>query len=446
MVIGAGSASFGLKSLGDLMTLGYEELAGSTIVLHDINEDNVRRTAGVLEKAMEEAAADGDPVPFRVEATTDQREALDGADYAIMSIEHGNRMKTWMQDYYVPRKFGSSQVYGENGGPGGAFHTWRQVPPMLEICHTMEDLCPHAWLLNYSNPVPRVTWALSRGSKIKTVGLCHGIGSGIAGAVSILGTPSRNFEVTSAGLNHFYWFVKVVAKNDFEMPALGPHPAMKVVAGTDLVPLIRERGVTWAEEQEMPLIAELLRTFGYLTYPGQSHPGEYLHWADALAPSVKYDFKSDAKNSRELKEKLEKTLSGELDNYWWVHASGERAVRIIVGMEHDTGQREPAVNLPNGGAITNLPGGCVVETPATVDGRGIHQERIGDLPRGIAQLCQQQVAIQELVVEAALTGDYNVAVQALTLDPTVPSPTVARAILDEMLRLQGDLLPQFKKP
>ena len=105
-------------------------------------------------------AEEGDPVPYKIEATADPKEALQGANYCVMSIEHGNRVETWKQDYYIPRKHGSKQIYGENGGPGGAFHTWRQVPPMITIEQQMENYCPDAWLLNYSNPVPRVNLGL----------------------------------------------------------------------------------------------------------------------------------------------------------------------------------------------------------------------------------------------------------------------------------------------
>ncbi|HMF33976.1 MAG TPA: hypothetical protein VKK79_21305 [Candidatus Lokiarchaeia archaeon] len=443
VLIGAGSVSFGLSTLGDLMTVGFEALRGSTIVLHDLVEKYLHLTSGVLKLAMDQAAEEGEEPPFKVESTTDPREALQGANYVVMSIEHGNRMETWTQDYYVPRKYGSKQIYGENGGPGGAFHTWRQVPPMLDICHLMEDVCPDAWMLNYSNPVPRVTWAMSKATKIKTVGLCHGITAGLTSINSILGVPNQEFDWLSAGLNHFYWFIKANAKHDLKLRAMGPHPEKEIAAGDDVLPDIRERGITWAEMEERPLIAELLRTYGYLTYPEQSHPGEYIPWADAYCPSVKYDFKGFAHGGDEKKANLDKTLAGKMDNYWWVHFSNERAIPIIDEITHNTGAREIAVNIPNHGAISNLPDECVVEVPAIVDAQGIHGESIGAMPRGIAQLLQHEVAVQALVVEAALTGDYDTGVQAIMQDDTVPSVAMARAIMDEMLRLQGDLLPQF---
>ncbi|MFX0103389.1 MAG: hypothetical protein ACFFCS_27760 [Candidatus Hodarchaeota archaeon] len=440
VIVGAGSSSFGLGTLGDLMTVGGQKLAGATVVLHDISEEMLNLVGGVFKLAMKEASEDGDEPPFKMEASTDPKIALQDANYVVMSIEHGNRLATWEQDYYVPLKHGCRQIYGENGGPGGAFHTFRQVPPMLNIARIMEDVCPDAWLLNYSNPVPRVTWAINRATKIKTVGLCHGIGSGLRGITRILGVGSNALDFISAGLNHFYFFIKCKAKRDLTIQSMGHYPEKKVNAGEDLLPYIRERGIIWAKQEELTLIEELLRTFGYFTYPDQSHPGEYLHFGAAYCPHVKYGFRG---SNEAYKARLASSIKGEIDNYWWVHWTNERAVPIMIGIEHDTNQEEIALNMENAGCITNLPVDCTVEAPGRVDRNGPKLDKVGDLPRGIANLLQQQVAIQDLVVEAAITGDYNTAVQALSVDPTVPSPCVARSLLDEMLQLQGDYLPQF---
>ncbi len=446
VIIGAGSRSFGLGTIGDLMTIG-EKLAGATIVLHDLSEEMLRLVGSVFKLAVEQASEDGEPPLFKIEATTNQVEALRDANYVIMTIEHGNRLKTWEQDFYIPFKHGCTPVYSENGGPGGAFHTWRQVPPMLKIVDTMHDVAKGACLLNYSNPVPRVTWAINRyASKNdpafprRNVGLCHGIGSGLGGLSKVLGAGSHMLDFTSAGLNHFYFFIKVKAKKDFTMPAIGKFPAKQARAGDDLLQDVRERGAEWARQEELYLIEELLNTFGYFTYPEQSHPGEYLHFAKHYCPHVKYGFKG---TNEPYKQHLEQSVKGEADNFWWVHPTGERAIPIIVGIEHDTKQAELALNMQNNGCISNLPIDCTVEAPGSVDRNGPKHDTIGALPRGIANLLQHEASIQDLVVEAAITGDYNVAVQALSVDPTVPSPQVARNLLDEMLKLQKNYLPQF---
>ncbi|HME56227.1 MAG TPA: hypothetical protein VKM55_28760 [Candidatus Lokiarchaeia archaeon] len=447
VIIGAGSRSFGLGTLGDLMTIG-EKLWGATVVLHDLSEEMLKLVGGVFKLAVDQASEDGEPAPFKIESTTDPVEALTGADYVVMSIEHGNRLKTWEQDYYVPFRHGCTPIYSENGGPGGAFHTWRQVPPMLKIADIMHDVAKDAVLLNYSNPVPRVTWAINRYmSKIdptfpkRNVGLCHGIGSGLRGLANILDANDNYFDFTSAGLNHFYFFIAVNAKKAFKIPATALYPEKHVEPGDDLLQDIRERGIEWAHENEHYLIEELLKTFGYFTYPDESHPGEYLHFGRFYAPYVKYGFKG---TNDPYKQQLEKAISGETDNFWWVHSTGEKAIPLMVAMQHDTNEQFIALNMMNDGCISNLPQDCTVEAPGHADRNGPRLDEVGAMPRGIANLLQQQASIQDLVVEAAITGDYNTAVQALSVDPTVPSPQVARNLLDEMLVLQKDYLPQFQ--
>ncbi|MBN2152934.1 MAG: hypothetical protein JW839_15895 [Candidatus Lokiarchaeota archaeon] len=448
VIVGAGSQSFGLGTLGDLMTIG-QRLSGATVVLHDRSEEMLRLVGGVFGLALKQASEDGDPAPFKMEATTDPVKALQGADYVVMTVEHGNRLKTWEQDYYVPFRHGCTPIYSENGGPGGAFHTWRQVPPMLKVADIMHDVAKGAVLLNYSNPVPRVTWAINRYMAKhdptfpkRNVGLCHGIGSGLHGLAQILGSGEGLLDFTSAGLNHFYFFIKVKAKKDFTIQAIGPYPEKRVRAGDDLLQDIRERGQVWAAMNERYLIEELLKTFGYFTYPDESHPGEYLHFAKQYCPYVKYGFKG---SNEPYKLRMARSIAGAEDNFWWVHSTGEKAVAIMVAMEHDTDEAFIALNMMNDGCITNMPPDCTVEAPGHVDKNGPRLDKVGELPRGIANLLQQQAAIQDLVVEAAITGDYNTAVQALTVDPTVPSPQVARNLLDEMLVLQKDYLPQFHK-
>ena len=437
VLVGAGSASFGVGTLADILTVGKDCLEGATVVLHDLDDRALRVVGAALERVR--------PAWLTVEATSEPRRALEGARFVIVSIENGNRAETWKQDYYVPLRHGSRQVYGENGGAGGAFHTWRQMGPLLSLARAMESSCPGALLLNYSNPLPRLGLALSKASRVSTVGLCHGIGAALKALERILGTGVSGLEYTSAGLNHFYWLVKVKAKEDFAMPALGSHPGRSVRAGEDLLPDIRSRGYEWAVSEELHFVAELLRLYGHLCYPSQSHPAEYVAWADAYCPSVKYDFNAMVHRAENLRSRLEAAGEGRDDADWWVHPSGERAVHIIREVLLDAGEHEDAVNVVNGSVIPNLPADCVVEVPARVDGRGVHPDPVGPLPSPIARLLSKEVIVQQAVVEAGLSGDYDAAVRALLLDETVPTPGIARAILDEMIELQGELLPPFRR-
>ena len=376
--------------------------------------------------------------PIGSKATTDIKEALQGANYCVMGIEHGNRHRTWEQDYYVPRRFGCKAVYGENGetrwgipylasnrsDDGYYAHNGKFMPRCLDV-----RLC---------QPSPPVHWAMTRGSKIKVVGLCHGIRSGYEALSDFLNCQNRDLDFISAGLNHFYWFTKCTNKKELNLPEIGDLPAETVPVNTDLIPIIKQRGMVWAHEHEFSLIEELLQTYGYFTYPDQSHPAEYIHWADAYCPQVKCGFRGAG--NTEFKQHMQDSIDSKTDNYWWVAWSNERAVHIIKGMEKDTGQRELAVNMPNHGSIARLPDDCVVETPATVDRNGVHPEIVGKLPRGITAMLQQEAALQDMVVEAGLQGDYELAVQALSMDPMVPSPQVARALLDAMIEIQERII------
>ncbi len=451
VVVGAGSVQFGLGTLGDLMTIGAEKLAGATIMLHDIDAVNLKRVEKVFKMAIKESTDEGEPVNYKVEATTNPQDALRDATYVIMTIEHGNRMETWKQDYYVPISLGSTQVYGENGGPGGMFHTFRQVPPMLQLAQTMHDVAKTARLFNYSNPVPRLTWAINRYMHNmeptfykRNAGLCHGVGSSMAFLDGLFGGVVRKCELLSAGLNHFFWIIKLVTKEAVKLRQVGPHPEVNVPAGTDLLPEIRKRAPVLFEEMENPFLVELVNIYGHITYPGSNHPGEYIPWSLYYTMAGKYDFKADASHSRQMKRQMQDTVDGKVGNHWWVKQSGERAIPIMIGIEYDTKQHEHAVNIQNDHPyIERLPIDCTVEIPATVDKGGIHGTPVGRMPRGIEALLVREAALQDLVVEAAITGDYNTALQALCIDGTVPNPNIARAILDKMLALQKQYLPQF---
>ena len=450
VVVGAGSVQFGLGTLGDLMTIGSEKLAGATVMLHDIDEINLMRVKKVFEQAIKESTDEGEPVTYKVEATTNPQEALRDANYVIMTIEHGNRMETWKQDYYIPTSLGSTQIYGENGGPGGMFHTFRQVPPMLKLADTMHDFAKGAYLFNYSNPVPRLTWAINRYTakfdpsfSKRNTGLCHGVGSVMAFIEGLFGGILRKCEFVSAGLNHFYWVIKLVTKDEVKIREVGPFPEAKFPASTDLLPEIRKRAPVLFDEMEAPFLTELLDIYGHITYPGQSHPGEYVPWSMYYAMASKYDFKGDASHSKQMKKQMQDTIDGKATNFWWVKQSGERAIPIMIGIENDTKQDEHAVNVQNNGCIERLLDDCTVEIPGFVDKAGVHGKKIGRMPRGIESLLMREVLLQDAVVEAAITGDYNVALQALCMDGTVPNPSIARAILDKMLLVQKQYLPQF---
>ena len=197
VLIGAGSAQFGYSTMGDIFQ--SEVLPGSHIVLHDVNPV----TMGVVE-ATSRLFIEAHNLPYTISATTDRTEALQGADFVIISIEVGDRFELWELDWRIPQQFGIQQVYGENGGPGGLFHALRITPPILEICADVMAICPEATVFNFSNPMSRICTTVHRAfPALNFIGLCHEIKSLERFLPLVLARPYEELAVRAAGLNHF---------------------------------------------------------------------------------------------------------------------------------------------------------------------------------------------------------------------------------------------------
>jgi alpha-galactosidase len=431
VLIGAGSVSFGPRTLADLF-VARDALRGSTISLVDVNPDSLALVARVAERANERSGR-----PFIIQATTDRKIALDGADFVIISIAV-ERNKRWKLDFEIPIKHGVKQVLGENGGPGGLFHAMRNIPIVLDICRDIERLAPDALVLNYTNPEGRICLAVSRYTDLQFVGLCHGIGMAQDVVSQVLGIPPQEIDPKAGGLNHFNWILDLRRKG----------------TGEDIYPLfkqaIAEKGVEHVTLDGgygfgVKLSRYLMDVYGVWPLPSDDHVGEYLSYAWEYCGLEGYNFEAADRHGQDLYETLRKIASGEepVDPYL-EETSGEIAIPIITGVLGNTHQYELAVNVPNTGLIPNLPEWAVVEAPATIDATGVHGVPVGPLPEPIAAMCRTQIAVIDRMVEAAVHGDRNAALQALLLDPTVSGISQAEAILDELLAVHADLLPQFQ--
>ena len=420
VMIGAGSVSFGTGTLCDLF--GAEEhLRGSTISLVDINPEALRVMETVAHR-MNQATG----TPFTIQATTDRREALPGAEFVIIAVEV-KRNERWRLDFQIPIKHGVKQVLGENGGPGGLFHCMRNIPIILDICRDIEELCPSALVINFTNPLGRECLAASRYSDLQFVGLCHGIGMAQRVWGHVLDLPPEEIDLKAAGLNHFTWMLTAQHRH----------------TGEDLYPAFRKIIAQKALEEapfDIKLSRYLMDTYGLWPSPSDHHIGEYLSYAWEYCGLEGYDFEAADAGAEGRWGRLCRWAAGEepVDELLQ-HRSGERAVPIIVGMLENTHQYELAVNVPNTNLIPNLPKWAIVEVPATVDATGVHGINVGPLPEPIAAMCRTQIAVEDRAVEAAVHGDRNAALQALLLDPVVNSISQAEAILGEMLEVQSIL-------
>ena len=404
--IGAGSMSFGMPTFGDLFTT--PELKGSALALVDIDAENLERMYNLAVK-MNEASG----MELKISKTTQRRQALPGADYVINSLAI-ERCALWEHDFLVPLKHGVKHCLGENGGPGALFFTLRTVPLIIEICRDMEELCPDAWFLNFSNPESRIVLAVSKYTKIKCAGFCHGIFMGAWAVSWILGLEPEEIEVSAAGLNHFQWLTSI----------------RHIADNTDLYPLLRKKETDF-DPEFLPLSRKIFRAFGYWPTCSDDHLGEYLPYGYE-AGMHGYDFEADAKNRIEMKHHIQKIMDGEKDVKELLKKSGEKAIEAIAAMH--TGKRTeiPSAIVYNGGAIKNLPADLAVEIPVVVDGGGITKLHVGEVPAGAAALMMLQVGAQQMSVEAAVRGDRQMALQALLVDPVMPSTDAAARILDEL--------------
>ena len=428
VLIGAGSYSFGLMTVRDLMQ--SPELHGSHLALVDIAENKLERMTRLVHRMNHTWNAG-----FEITSTTDRREALPGADIVVVSIER-KRYEMWRLDIEIPLKHGAQHLYGENGGPGGLFHTLRQVPPILEIARDMKQLCPNAWFVNMSNPESRLCLALHRYTQVKNVGVC--LGAYITQnnlATKVLGLRQKDIDIKVAGINHCHWVMDIRLTG----------------TGEDLYPQVREKIKTVDPKWE-PLSRECLRRFGYYPGPADSHVGEYLSWGWKFMPAGytnRIFTANTTEDEREAKMEALASSDGPLDEREMQALMLEAGLRwqtldIILSLLDNGNRYVLSLNVPNDGYISNLKRDAIVEIPAIVGADRIYGLGMGALPTAIAAIMELQLYIMDLVVEAAVTGDRQTALEALIVDPNVPDPATAEKILDEMLLAQAELLPQFQ--
>jgi alpha-galactosidase len=441
VLIGAGSATFGLRTLGSIFQ--SEALQGSQIVLHDIDPEALQRVEGIARTYLQKH-----DLPYTLVATTSRGDALEDATFCVISIEVGDRFELWEQDWKIPLQYGFLQIYGENGGPGGLFHSLRIIPPILEVCSDIASLCPEATIINLSNPMSRICLAVKRAyPSLRFVGLCHEAGSLPLHLPRILDTPLADLSFTAGGLNHFSVLLDVRYKETGEdaYPDVRQRAPAYFESLPPLTQILRE-GFSGALAEtaadrlwpDRRLFKVILERFGYLPITEDSHLGEYIHWAYSVVDHKGildfYTWYKTWSAERLTASRLEAMLEEE---HWGT-------VPVMEGIITDSGHREMAVNLYNEGLINNLPPDLVVEVPAIVDKDGVHGVKLGALPKGIAALMRIQAAVQDLTVEAALTGSREMALQALLVDPVVDSVDRAEDLLDTMLDLQKPYLTYIR--
>jgi alpha-galactosidase len=414
--LGAGSTVFARNLLGDI--LSHEELADSEIVLHDIDAERLDTSELVARRACEALNA-----PAKISATTNRRAALDGADYAINMIQVGGYEPCTVTDFEIPKRFGLRQTIGDTLGIGGIMRGLRTIPVLLSMCADMEDMCPDVWFLNYSNPMAINCRAINRASKIRTVGLCHSV-QGTAFELSRdLGIDYREIDYLAAGINHMAFYLR------FERDGEDLYPRLRALADAGRIP------------EDNQVRYEILRRMGYFVTESSEHFAEYVPWfikRDRPDLIERFKIPLDEYPRRcvaQIEDWEAERARLENDRVMQVRPSGEYAATIIRSIE--TGKpRTIYGNVANDGLIDDLPSGCTVEVPCLVDANGVQPTRIGALPPQIAALIRTNVNVQELTVEAALTGRVEHVYHAAMLDPH----TAAELDIDQICQLVDDLI------
>jgi alpha-galactosidase len=420
-------------------------LAGSRLLLHDIDEQRLLRAYRFAAKLN---AANGAPVVL--DLSTDAATALDGADFVISSAEHG-RFKYWRQDYEVPRRHGATQVNGENGGPGAVFHSLRSIKNTLSICADIEKHCPDAFLINLSNPMSRVTLAINRATNIRNVGMCHEMPIGLARISRLIGIKARHIDARASGINHFTFFTEMTDKRTgedllakvravFDKRLFDGGPTLsRLVAALERRPMLAMLG----DQLYSPLVAHMSRQYGLVACSVDSHIGEYLPFAAEIGGH----HPAHVDQFRRIDRTIERLTTWVADTSVPVPVqrmghSLEEVVPIIAAMWTGERRRLMAVNVPNAGFIPNVADGAIVEVGAEVDGDGIHPDVMAPIADPVAGHIAVQVALMDKIVESALTGDREPALQAVIEDPASPADEAAcRRLFDELCDLQAGELP-----
>jgi len=435
VIVGAGGWVFPLELSRDV--LAFPALAGSSLVLYDIDLPAAERTRGFVLRMIDDAK-----LSATVEVAPDLRTALRGADVVITVFQVGS-VEAYAHDVLIPREYGIDQTVGDTLGPGGIFRGLRSVPALRGVAEAMLEVCPDAWLLNYANPMAINCWATDLlGAKI--VGLCHSVQGTSELLARELGVPYDEVAFECAGVNHTAWFTAFRR------------------GGEDLVPKIREVMRARHVDRSIPLLprsddayesiervrAELMMLTGYFHTESSHHASEYWAWF-RKTPELTAAYLDRHWNYLEICQ----SAVADSSNEDIVEAAGREGLRhggefaapivdsLVTGVP-----RVVYGNVRNASSIENLPPDACVEVACVADGNGVRPTRYGELPAACAALNNVQITVQRLTVEAAMTGDRDLVHAAVALDPltsAVLSLPQIHEMADRMLEAEARWLPQF---
>ncbi len=434
--IGAGSVGFTRRLLTDI--LAVPEFRDIEVSFTDINEKNLDMVYQLCQRDIEENG-----LAIKIHATLDRREAFKDAKYVINAVRIG-MLEAFEKDIDVALRYGIDQCVGDTLCAGGIMYGQRGIAAILDFCRDIREVAaPGCILLNYSNPNAMLTWAANKYGGVPTIGLCHGVQGGHRQIAEALGYTKEEVDIICAGINHQTWYIKVAHE--------GEDLTGKILAAY-------ESNETLSRKEKVRI--DMLRRFGYYSTESNGHLSEYVSWyrkrPEEIPNWLDHEFGwQNGETGGYLRVCREGRNWFETDFPNWLKEppkqyvaesrSLEHASYIIEGLETGRVYRGH-FNVMNEGCITNLPYECVVEVPGYVDRNGVNIPKVGELPLGCAAVCSQSTWVQRLSVEAAVSGDRALLIQAMMMDPlsgTVCNTAEIEQMVDEYLIEEAEWLPQY---
>lgn len=428
--IGAGSTIFLKNIVGDMMLL--EGLKEASIRLYDIDRERLKESSLVIEGLNQTINANR----ARIETYYDtpmRKDALKGADFVVNTIQVGGYDPATIADFEIPKQFGLKQTIGDTLGIGGIFRGLRTIPVMLDIIREMEEVCPGAILLNYTNPMSIVTGAIQKASAIQSVGLCHSVQVCVPHLLESLGMSASEPRWKIYGINHMAWLLELYDGKE------------------DIYQEVRKRALkkNAAERHDDMVRFEIMRLFGYYTTESSEHLSEYTPYfirKDSPDLIERFNIPLDEYPRRcrnqisQWEERRDLLLQGGSIEHELSHEYGSR---IMQAVHTDTPYRFHGNILNTNGLISNLPAEAVVEVPCLADRNGIQGVVSGALPQQCAALNMTNINVHLLTIEAARRRSKEALYQAALLDPHTSSelpPDRIIALCDSLLEAHEQFL------
>lgn len=438
--IGAGSVVFTRNLCSDILLV--PALQDSVIRLMDIDETRLDIAYRSVQSMVKRRG-----LKTRIEATLDMREAVMQTDYVVTTFQQGG-LEAYTMDIEIPLRYGVGQCVGDTLGPGGVFRGLRTIPVMMTLCKYLDEVAHQAIILNYVNPMAINCWSVYEGFARPIVGLCHSVQDTSKMLAGWLKIPYDDIHFLCAGINHQSFFLSLIQGEEDLYPRLKETCQDEAIYGLD------------------PIRVDLMNYFGYFVTESSGHASEYVPYYrknaalinENLAPkfiseaaSGWFDFGRSGgylKNCRYWEKHSQEVFAEALEKSKPLPSSRthEYGTYIIEAMETNIPFRFNG-NIKNEGHLTNLPTGCCVEVPCIADQSGVHAEPVGRLPSQLAALNRTNINVQELAVQAGVSGDRDAVYHAVKLDPLTAAVCTLPQIdsmVSEMLEMQAQWMPIWR--